>query len=66
MTTKINECETLRKLVALTGIAGEWRCRANHHQYRAEDGGVLHWWKSTSTIRFQGPEMEATAFRAAF
>jgi hypothetical protein len=58
--------KTLRKVVALTGILGEWRRRENHRQYRAWNGSVLNWWKSTGTVTFQGPKIPAKALEKAF
>ncbi len=45
----------------MSGVAAK-----NHHQYRAYDGAVLNWWKSTGTVTFQGPDVEAMALKAAF
>lgn len=56
----------LQAMVMFAGIAGEWQLGENHYQYRANDGAVLNWWKSTGTITFQGPELVAIAFKATF
>jgi hypothetical protein len=53
-------------MVMLTGIAGEWRQGENLHQYRADSGAVLNWWKSTGTVTFQGPEAAAANLKTAF
>jgi hypothetical protein len=58
--------ENLQQVTTLTGIAGEWRKRENHHQYRAATGAVLNWWKSTGRIAFQGPKSAAKEFKTAF
>jgi hypothetical protein len=46
----------LKKAVARTSSAGDWRHRGNYYQFRASNGAVLNWWESTRTINFQGPE----------
>ena len=58
--------ESLQSVVMLTGIEGEWSERENHHQYRADTGAVLNWWRSTGTVTFQGPEAAAANLKAAF
>jgi len=58
--------ESLQLLVMLTGIVGEWCRGENHHQYRANSGAVLNWWKSTGTVTFQGPDAEAANLKAVF
>jgi hypothetical protein len=58
--------DDLRQVVSVIGIGGEWRKRENHHQYRAATGAVLNWWKSTGTIRFEGPESAAKDLEVAF
>jgi hypothetical protein len=58
--------KNLQKVVAATGIVGRWRRRKNHRQYRAWDGSVLNWWKSTGTVTFQGPKSAAKALEKAF
>jgi hypothetical protein len=58
--------ESLESVVMLTSIAGEWREGENHHQYRADTGAVLNWWKSTGTVTFQGPEAAAANLKVAF
>jgi hypothetical protein len=58
--------KNLQGVMALTGIAGEWREGENHHQYRATNGAVLNWWKSTGTITFQGPESATNDLKDAF
>jgi len=56
----LEQFDNLRQLVELTGIAGTWRKRENHYQYRATDGAVLNWWESTGTITVQGQRTAAT------
>jgi hypothetical protein len=58
--------ESLQSFVMLTGIAGQWRQRENHYQFRADTGAVLNWWRSTGTITFQGSEAAAANLKAAF
>jgi hypothetical protein len=58
--------DSLKSMVMLTGIAGEWRQGENLHQYRADSGAVLNWWKSTGTVTFQGPEAAAANLKTAF
>lgn len=66
MTTKLEmDFKSLQKLISRTGIPGEWRCKENHHQFRADDGAVFNWWKSTGTFTFQGPDTAAMAFKGA-
>jgi hypothetical protein len=55
---------SLRQVVALTGIAGEWTQRKNHRQFRAANGAVLNYWLTTGTIFFQGPEFAAAELKA--
>jgi hypothetical protein len=54
----------VRQVVRLTGIAGEWSTSENHCQFRAANGAVLNYWKSTGTITFQGPEFAAAELKA--
>jgi hypothetical protein len=56
--------DSLKSMVML--IAGEWRQGENLHQYRADSGAVLNWWKSTGTVTFQGPEAAAGNLKTAF
>jgi hypothetical protein len=57
--------KALRKLVALTGIAGQWTKGKNHHrQFRTTNGAVLNYWKTTGRINFQGPEFAAAELKA--
>jgi len=57
---------TLRDLVLLTGIDGEWAELGNHCQFRAVSGAILNFWKSTGTVSFQGPGVAAEEFKAIF
>ena len=59
--------EKLQQRLAETGIPGEWRQNGNHFQYRADNGAVLNWWKSTGTVTFQGdPDAAVNVLEAAF
>jgi hypothetical protein len=58
--------KAVREVIALTGIKGEWMKIKNLRQYRATDGAVLNYWKSTGTITFQGPEFAAAELKAMF
>ena len=46
--------EELQDAVLLANVFGDWAGPGNHKQFRAENGVVLNWWKSTGTINFQG------------
>jgi hypothetical protein len=46
--------KALRKIVALTGVRGEWNKGEDHCQFRADNGAVLNYWKKKGTIYFQG------------
>jgi hypothetical protein len=52
--------------VKRTGRPGEWTKSENHCQFRAENGAILNYWKSTGTITFQGPELAAAGLKATF
>jgi hypothetical protein len=54
----------LRKLVALTGIAGQWTKGKNHRQFRTTNGAVLNYRKTTGRINIQGPEFAAAELKA--
>jgi hypothetical protein len=56
--------KAVRQVVRRTGIAGEWSVTQNHCQFRAANGAVLNYWKSTGTITFQGPEFPAAELQA--
>lgn len=45
----------LKKRVAQCGVGGEWRyiARSGQHQFKAETGENLNWWRTTGTILFQ-------------
>jgi hypothetical protein len=58
--------DSLKSMVMLTGIAGEWRQGENLHQSRADSGAVLNWWKSTGTVKIQGPEAAPANLKTAF
>jgi hypothetical protein len=58
--------DTVRDLVLLTGIDGEWTEVGNHCQFRANNGAILNFWRSTETINFQGPGLAAEEFKAIF
>jgi hypothetical protein len=57
--------KALRKLVALTGVEGEWINGKNHCQFRTENGAVLNYWQTTGRIFFQGPKLPATELKVA-
>ena len=59
------DLKAVRKMVALTSIAGEWTKYKDHYQFRAETGAVLNYWKTTGTINFQGPELPAAELKFA-
>jgi len=43
-------------------FAGSWRNLGNQKQFVASGGGILNWWLTTGTIKFQGnPGVEAHA-----
>jgi hypothetical protein len=56
--------KALRRLVALTDIPGHWIKGENKCQFRADNGAVLNYWKTSGTIFFQGSERAATEFKA--
>jgi hypothetical protein len=57
--------KALRRVVALTGIPGEWTNGKNgHRQFRTANGAVLNYWKSTGTITFQGRDLPAAELKA--
>jgi hypothetical protein len=55
-----HDFNVVRELMPLTGIPGEWITSENHCQFRAENGAVLNYWKTTGTITFQGSEIPAS------
>jgi hypothetical protein len=57
---------TVRDLVSLTGIDGEWTEIGNHCQFRAVSGAILNFWKSTGTVTFQRPGLAAEEFKTMF
>jgi hypothetical protein len=58
--------KVLQYAVKRTGRPGEWIKSKNHRQFRAENGAILNYWKSTGTITFQGPELAADELKARF
>jgi hypothetical protein len=58
--------KAVRKIVALTGVPGEWEKGEDHCQFRADNGAVLNYWKKKGTIYFQGPELPAAELKAMF
>jgi hypothetical protein len=58
--------KAVRKILALTGIPGEWSKGEDHCQFRADNGAVLNYWKTKGTIYFQGPELPAAELKAMF
>jgi hypothetical protein len=57
--------KALRRVVTLTGIPGEWTKKKNGlRQFRAVNGAVLNYWKSTGTITFQGRDLPAAELKA--
>jgi len=58
--------KAVRKILALTGVPGEWSKREDHCQFRADNGAVLNYWKKKGTIFFQGPELPAAELKAMF
>jgi hypothetical protein len=56
--------KALRKIVALTGVPGEWSKGEDHCQFRADNGAVLNYWKKNGTIYFQGSEFAASELEA--
>jgi hypothetical protein len=61
-----SDLAAVRDLVALTGIDGEWTEIGNHCQFRADNGAILNYWKSTGTVNFQGPGLAAEEFKSIF
>jgi len=58
--------KVLRFAVARTGITGHWIKGVNNkREFRADNGAVLNYWKSTGTVSFQGPELAAAKFKAS-
>lgn len=58
--------EDLQVIVEGANLPGEWRVLdENQHQFRARDGGILCWWKSTGKVLFQGPAPDREALREA-
>jgi hypothetical protein len=60
---RCGDFRTLRYVITRTGIAGDWTKGDNYHQFRATNGAVLNYWKSTGTINFQGPESAAAELK---
>jgi protein gp37 len=58
--------KAVRKIIALTGIKGEWMKTKHNYQFRAPGGAILNYWKSTGTITFQGPELAEAELKAMF
>jgi hypothetical protein len=56
--------KALRYAVKRTGIPGEWTKDRIQYQFRARNGAVLNYWKSTGTINFQGAELAAAELKA--
>ena len=53
----LGDLKKLKKCVARTGVAGQWRELENGPwQFHARTGAVLNWWESSGTIQFQGRE----------
>lgn len=49
--------EELEGIVYATGILGKWQeDKTGKHTFRSVRGGVLDWWPSTGTIRYQGED----------
>jgi hypothetical protein len=61
-----HDLAAVRDLVLLTGIDGEWTEMGNHCQFRADNGAILNYWKSTGTVNFQGPGLAAEKFKSLF
>jgi predicted nucleotide-binding protein len=58
--------EDLQAIAAGANAAGEWReIDDNQVQFRARDGGVMSWWRSTGRVLFQGPTAERDGLRDA-
>ena len=48
-------------------IEGRWTTAGtNQHRFTSLDGGVLDYWSSTRTVRFQGPQEAAQELSRAF
>jgi hypothetical protein len=62
---RCGDFKVLRYAVARTGIIGHWIKGDNKREFRADNGAVLNYWKSTGTISFQGPELAAAKFKAS-
>jgi hypothetical protein len=56
--------KVLRYAVARTDVPGEWTKEGNHRQFRAMNGAILNYWKSSGGITFHGPEFAADELRA--
>jgi hypothetical protein len=56
----------LRYVVKRTGIPGKWTKdeNENRYQFRARNGAVLNYWRTTGTINFQGSDRAAVELRA--
>jgi hypothetical protein len=63
---KCSDLEAVQRIIALTGMNGEWRTDNNHCQFVGESRAVLNFWKSTGTITFQGPPKPANDLKALF
>jgi hypothetical protein len=60
------DLDTVRDLVWGTGIDGAWTEMGDHCQFRAKNGAILNFWRSTGTINFQGPGLAAEEFKSMF
>lgn len=57
----------LKKRLASMGVHGKWVKLADGiYQFRTVDGAILNWWRSTKTVNFQGPKLEAEQLKQAF
>jgi hypothetical protein len=61
---RCGDFKTLRQVVARTRLEGHWIKGVNKREFRADNGAVLNYWKSTGTINFQGPEFAAAELQA--
>ena len=58
--------KAVRKIIALTGIKGEWTKKKDQYQFRTTGKAILNYWTSTGTITFQGPEFAEAELKATF
>lgn len=63
----LGDLKKLKKCVARTSVAGQWR-KIEHHQvqFRTDDGAILNWWDSTGTITFQGRKLAVEKLKVPF